>query len=139
MSGQDNPTHSFRQWAERRLAEIEAALASLETEAGQLEAGLKAEADHAIAGLKRRRDDLRALRDELKSEAADAIAIRRAQLEEALHEVKEVAEAADAQMDKLREAGRRSSAALGEALAHSRQAFDHALRKVREALKSANE
>lgn len=137
MSERPGSDHAFRQWAEQRLQEIEASLASLEAGAERLKDELRAEADHAIAALKHQRDALRAALTELEAEAASAVAIRRAQIEDAFQQVKEVAEAADARMDKLAEAGRHSLAALSDALTESRKAFDHAAQKAWDALKAA--
>jgi ABC-type transporter Mla subunit MlaD len=137
MSEQPGSHPAFRQWAEQRLQEIETTLASLEAGAGRLKDELKAEADHAIAALKQQRDALRATLNEVETEAASAFAIRRAQIEEAFQQVKEVAVAADARMDKLAEAGRHSLAALSDALQESRKAFDHAAQKAWDALKTA--
>lgn len=137
MNEQPGSDHAFRQWAEQRLQEIEASLASLEAGAERLKDELRAEADHAITALKHQRDALRATLTELEAEAASAVAIRRAQIKDAFQQVKEVAEAADARMEKLAEAGRHSLAALGDALSESRKAFDHAAQKAWDALKAA--
>ena len=137
MSEQPVSHQAFRQWAEQRLQEIEASLASLEAGAGRLKDELRAEANHAITALRHQRDALRTTLNELEAEAASAVAMRRAQLEDAFQQVKEVAEAADARMDKLAEAGRHSLAALGDALTESRKAFDHAAQKAWDALKTA--
>lgn len=137
MSEQANDAHAFRHWVERRLDELESTLSSLETEATQLKAELRAEADHAIDALKHERDSLRAMLHELRAEAVDATALRRAQFEDALQQLKEVAEAADAHMDRLADAGRESWTALGAALTESRKAFDAAAQKAWDALKAA--
>jgi hypothetical protein len=196
MAQRHDGTHTFRQWATHRLDEMEATLASLEDEATHLQAGLRAEAERAIAGLKRRRDAFRALAtaelhageatlhdararldgewtrfeaevdtylaslggeigqrsaafrsaaaaqarswravaDELQAEAAGAAAIRRAQLEEVIRQVKQEAAAADANMDRLREAGRDSWATLRAGLTESRKVFERAAHKAWETL-----
>lgn len=137
MSEQTGSAQAFRQWAERRLDEIEATLRSLEADAGKLKAELRAEADRAIDNLKQQRDSLRAMLQELQSQAADAAELRRTQLEDALRQLKDAADAADARMDRLRDAGRESWTALNAALTESRKAFDDAAQKAWDALKAA--
>lgn len=53
--------HGYLNWAKERVDEMDAALASLETKAGQIKAEAKPKSDELIAELKRRRDEFQAL------------------------------------------------------------------------------
>lgn len=195
---QQGDAHSFTAWAKHRLDEMDATLASLEDETGRLQAELRTEAAHAIAGLKRRRDAFGALAkaeaesgeaalhdaraqletewarfaaelesyfatfgaefehqyaafraaaaaqakswhavaEELQAEAAGAAAVRGAQIDDAIRQLKEDAAAAEARLHRLKDAGSESWAALSTALAESRHAFERAAHQAWEALKA---
>ena len=51
--------HFYLNWAKERIDEMDAALASFEVKAGQVEAASKAKAAELIAGLKKQRDEFR--------------------------------------------------------------------------------
>src|SRR5208283_1990898 len=57
---ENSSQHAYVTWTKQRLDEIDAALASIETKAGHLEAGAKAKATQLIADLKKRRGDFEA-------------------------------------------------------------------------------
>ncbi len=73
--------HFHIEWAKERLDEMDAALASLERQAREIQAAARASADQLIADLRRRRDEFqRAMNNQL--EAGEAAWLRdRAQLE----------------------------------------------------------
>ena len=58
--------HFYLNWAKERIDEMDAALASFEVKAGQVEAASKAKAAELIAGLKKQREEFR---DTLKRQA----------------------------------------------------------------------
>ena len=71
------------------------------------------------------------------SEAAKIAAARRADLETAVKQMKADAAEAEARLQKVKQAGSESWAALSAALAESRKAFDRANQKAADALKVA--
>jgi hypothetical protein len=75
--------------------------------------------------------------DEFQSAAAKLGANRRADMEAAIERMKADASEADARLQKLKEAGKESWAALSAALAESRKAFDRANQTAYDALKRA--
>jgi hypothetical protein len=75
--------------------------------------------------------------DQLHSEAAKVVAARRADFDAALKQMKADASKAEAQLQKLKQAGSESWTALGAALADSRKAFDRANEAACDALKRA--
>jgi len=75
--------------------------------------------------------------DQLHSEAAKVVAARRADVDAALKQMKADASKAEAQLQKLKQAGSESWTALGAALAESRKAFDRANEAACDALKRA--
>src|SRR5438445_594895 len=60
MTEQDN-THGYSNWAKERMDEMNAALASLEATAHTLQAEAKVKGEQLIVGLKKHRDDFKAL------------------------------------------------------------------------------
>src|SRR5215471_11072838 len=52
--------HFYLNWTKERIDEMDAALASLETKAGQVTADSKVKADQLIGDLKKRRDEFQA-------------------------------------------------------------------------------
>ena len=75
--------------------------------------------------------------DQLHSEAAKVVAARRGDVDAALKQMKADASKAEAQLQKLKQAGSESWTALGAALAESRKAFDRANEAACDALKRA--
>jgi hypothetical protein len=75
--------------------------------------------------------------DQLHSEAAKVVAARRVDVDAALKQMKADASRAEAQLQKLKQAGSESWTALGAALAESRKAFDRANEVACDALKRA--
>ena len=191
--------HFYLNWTKERIDEMDAALASLEAKASQVQAGSKTKADQLIDDLKRRRDEFQAtakkqaeegeaawqrtktqldsewrgfetqvktyvetlgkeiqqqqvtFRDiaaaQLKAwrEAADTFhqeatkvaAARRVDLDAAVKQMKADAAEAEARLQKLKQAGSESWAALSAALTESRKAFDRANQAAADALKGA--
>ena len=76
--------------------------------------------------------------DQFHSEAGKVAAARRADVEAAVQQMKAGAAAAEAQLQKLKQAGSESWTAFGAALAESRKAFDRANQAVWDALKRAS-
>ena len=191
--------HFYLNWAKERIDEMDAALASFEAKAGQVQADSKAKADQLVADLKKRRDefeaafkkqaeageaawagakaklesqwndfeaqvkiyintvgkqieqqqvtfrDVAAAQMEAWREASDKFhdaatklaAERRADLDAAVKQMKADASEAEARLEKLKQAGSESWAALSAALAESRKAFDRANQTAWDALKRA--
>ena len=75
--------------------------------------------------------------DKLHSEATKVSAARRADVDAALKQMKADAAEAEARLQKLKQAGSESWAAMSAALAESRKAFDQANQKAWDALKRA--
>jgi uncharacterized phage infection (PIP) family protein YhgE len=75
--------------------------------------------------------------DQLRSEAVKVVAARRVDVDAALNQMKADASKAEAQLQKLKQAGSESWTALGAALADSRKAFDRANEAACDALKRA--
>jgi hypothetical protein len=75
--------------------------------------------------------------DKLHEEAAKVAAARRADVDAAVRQMKADAAEADARLQKLKQAGSESWAALSAALADSRGAFDRASQRAWDALKRA--
>ena len=75
--------------------------------------------------------------DKLHSEAAKVAAARRADVDAAVKQMKADAAEAEARLQKLKQAGGESWAAMSAALAKSRKAFDQANQKAWDALKRA--
>ncbi len=71
------------------------------------------------------------------AEAGKIAAARRADFDAAVKQMKTDAAEAEARVNKLKQAGSESWAALSEGLAESRKAFDEASQKAADALKSA--
>ena len=76
--------------------------------------------------------------DQLHSEAGKVATARRADVEAALQQMKAGAAEAEAQLQKLKQAGNESWSAFGATLTQSRKAFDLASRAAWEALKRAS-
>jgi hypothetical protein len=191
--------HSYLNWTRQRIDEIEATLASLESEASRMNADSKAKADQFISDLKKQRDEFQAkakdgiraaetaleaaktqlesqwpefesqvnayfettarrieqrqaaFRDvgaaqmkawlaaaaSLRGEATNVAAARRGEVEAAVEQMKENAAQAEARLQKLRQAGGESWAAMSAALADSRNAFDRASQAAWAAVKRA--
>ena len=75
--------------------------------------------------------------DKLHSEATKVAAARRADVDAAVKQMKADAAEAEARLQKLKQAGSESWAAMSEALAESRKAFDQANQKAWDVLKRA--
>jgi hypothetical protein len=60
MMPEQSSVHYYLNWIKERIDEMDAALASLEAKANQLQADSKAKADQLIADLKKRRDEFQA-------------------------------------------------------------------------------
>jgi hypothetical protein len=73
--------------------------------------------------------------EKFQSEAAKIAAARRTDVDAALKQMKADAAAAEARLQKLKQAGSETWSALGAALAESRKAFDRANQQAGEALK----
>ena len=191
--------HFYLNWTKQRIDEMDATLASLESEASRMNADFKAKADQIIADLKKRRDAFqakakagleageaamqaakaqlelqwppfeaqvkayfettarkieqqqaafrdvaaaqakawRAAADSLHGEATKVAAARRAEVEAAVEQMKANAAEAEARLQKLRQAGGESWAAMSAALADSRKAFDRASQTAWDAVKRA--
>jgi hypothetical protein len=80
MAGQST-MHFYLNWAKERIDEMDAALASLEAKAGQMQADSKAKADQLIADLKTRRDEFRATAKKQAEEGEVAWQRTKAQLD----------------------------------------------------------
>jgi hypothetical protein len=52
-------THFFLNWAKGRIDEMDAALTSLEAKVGEVRSDLRARADHALAELRKKRDEFK--------------------------------------------------------------------------------
>jgi hypothetical protein len=76
--------------------------------------------------------------DKLHSEAAKVAAARRADVDAAVKQMKADAAEAEVRLQKLKQAGGESWAAISSALAESRKAFDQANQKAWDALKRAS-
>lgn len=77
----NSSAHAYVNWTKQRLDEMDATLASIESEATQLKADAKAKADQIVADLRQRREDFRA---KVKAEAEageNALRETKAQLE----------------------------------------------------------
>jgi len=191
--------HFYLNWTKQRIDEMDATLASLESEASRMNADSKAKADQIIADLKKRRDAFqarakagleageaamqaakaqlesqwppfeaqvkayfettarkieqqqaafrdvaaaqakawRAAADSLHGEATKVAAARRAEVEAAVEQMKANAAETEARLQKLRQAGGESWAAMSAALADSRKAFDRASQTAWDAVKRA--
>ena len=81
MMSEQSRFHFHIEWAKERLNEMDAALASLERQAREVQAAARAQADQQIAALRKRRDEYRqAMNTQLQ--AGEAVWLRdRAQLE----------------------------------------------------------
>jgi len=60
MMPEQSSAHFYLNWTKERIDEMDAALASLEAKASQVQADSKAKADRLIADLKKRRDEFQA-------------------------------------------------------------------------------
>ena len=136
--------HFYLNWTKQRIDELDATLASLESAASRMDAGSKAKADQFIGDLKKQRDAFQAkakvwqvAADSVHGEATKVAAARRAEVEAAVEQMKAKAAEAEAQLQKLRQAGDESWAAMSAALADSRKAFDRASQAAWDALKCA--
>ena len=79
----------------------------------------------------------RAAAEAFNSEAAKIATAKRAELETAVGQMMADAAAAEARLQKLKQAGSETWSSLGAALAESRKAFDQANQKTAEALSGA--
>lgn len=191
--------HFYLNWTKERIDEMDAALASLETEANQMQAGAKVKADQLIADLKKRRDEFQAMAktkadageaawqrtktqlesqwngfetqvkayfdtvgkqiqqqqvtfedvaaaqmkawheavDKLHTSAASIATAKRAEIDAAIKQMKSDASEAEAQLQKMKQAGAESWSALSAALAESRKSFDRANQASWDAFKRA--
>ena len=189
--------HFYLNWTKQRIDEMDATLASLESEARHMTADSKAKAQQFIADLKKQRDAFqarakagleaneealqatkarlesqwplfeaqvkayfetttrkieqqqaafrdiaaaqakawRAAADSLHGEATKVAATRRAEVEAAVDQLQASAAEAEARLQKLRQAGGESWAAMSAALADSRKAFDRASQAAWDAVK----
>lgn len=75
--------------------------------------------------------------DRLQAEARDVAAVTRAEIDVAVQQMKADAAQADAQLQKLKQAGNESWSVLGAALAESRKTFDLATEKAWKTVKRA--
>ena len=153
--------HFYLNWAKERIDAMDAALASFETKAGQVQAKVKT--SQLIVDLKNQRD---ALQETVKQQAKAGevawertktqwepqwnsfeaqmktymdtatkfAAGRRAELEASVRQMRADAQA-DARLQKLKQAGSESWMTLSAALAESRKAFDRANQATWDALK----
>jgi hypothetical protein len=196
---EQSSVHFYLNWAKERIDEMDAALASFEVKASQVQAESKARADQFVNGLKKQRDEFkttvkkqaeageaawagiradletkwneferqvqtyfasagkqieqqqatfadvaaaqvkawREAADKFRDAANNVATDRRADLDTALKQMKADASEAEAQFQKLRQAGSETWSALGAALAESRKAFDSANQAAWDAFKRA--
>jgi uncharacterized phage infection (PIP) family protein YhgE len=199
MMAEQSSMHFYLNWTKERIDEMDAALASLQAKASQVQADSKTKADQLIDDLKRRRDEFQATAkkqaeegeaawqrtktqldsewrgfetqvktyvetlgkeiqqqkvtfrdiaaaqlkawreaaDTFHQEAAKVAAARRVDLDAAVKQMKADAAEAEARLQKLKQAGSESWAALSAALTESRKAFDRANQAAADALKGA--
>jgi hypothetical protein len=82
---QQSSVHFYLNWAKERIDEMDAALASLEAKAGQVQADSKVKADQFIADLKKRRDEFQATAKKQAAEGEAAWQRAKTQLESQWH------------------------------------------------------
>lgn len=196
---EQSSVHFYLNWTKERIDEMDAALASLETKAGQVAADSKVKADQLIGDLKKRRDEFHAsikkqadageaaweqtrkqleaqwngfeaqvktyvetvgkqaehqqaifrdlaaaqvkawheAADKLHDETGKLATAKRSEIEAAVKQMKADAVEAEARLQKVKQAGSESWAALSGALAETRKAFDQANRTAWDAFKRA--
>ncbi len=82
---QQSSMHFYLNWTKERIDEMDAALASLEAKAGQVQADSKVKADQFIADLKKRRDEFQATAKKQAAEGEAAWQRTKTQLESQWH------------------------------------------------------
>lgn len=64
--------HFYLNWAKERIDEMDAALAAFESQAGDVQAGLRARADQTLADLRQKRDDFQGIFEDMAKKQAAA-------------------------------------------------------------------
>ena len=82
---QQSSMHFYLNWTKERIDEMDAALASLEAKASQVQADSKVKADQFIADLKKRRDEFQATAKKHAAEGEAAWQRTKTQLESQWH------------------------------------------------------
>ena len=82
---QQSSVHFYLNWTKERIDEMDAALASLEAKASQVQADSKVKADQFIADLKKRRDEFQATAKKQAAEGEAAWQRTKTQLESQWH------------------------------------------------------
>jgi hypothetical protein len=85
MMSQQSSMHFYLNWTKERIDEMDAALASLEAKASQVQADSKVKADQFIADLKKRRDEFQATAKKQAAEGEAAWQRTKTQLESQWH------------------------------------------------------
>jgi hypothetical protein len=85
MMSPQSSMHFYLNWTKERIDEMDAALASLEVKAGQVQADSKVKADQFIADLKKRRDEFQATAKKQAAEGEAAWQRTKTQLESQWH------------------------------------------------------